>query len=76
MGEKIKDLSTCELKDSKFFIELNHGNKGSGFNIHIQNELIQFLFKDVHFIEFAASTEIARKNYLRLKNKGGNLSNE
>ena len=48
MGEKIKDLSTCELKDSKFFIELNHGNKGSGFNIHIQNELIQFLFSIIN----------------------------
>ena len=70
MGEKIKDLSTCELKDSNFFIELNHGNKGSGFNIHIQNELIQFLFKYVHFIEFASSTAIARKNEINIIYEG------
>lgn len=71
MGEKIKDMGTVDVQDTTLSFEWNCGTKAEAFDIHIQNAYLQFSFKDREFLQFAAATLQAEKNFEQLKQDRG-----
>lgn len=52
MGEKIRNMDSILIGNTKFDIELNHGyTKKNKYSIHIQNEKMRLALNDDDFLE-------------------------
>ena len=51
MGEKVKDLSTYDIKGNKVAIEYNKGWAKNSIDIHIQSDAFRYCCSDQDFME-------------------------
>ena len=69
MGEKIRDIGKLEIGSSRFAIELNEGydKRYSKYDIHIQNDDIQYSLTNAEFVKLAAAFINANEKLKALK---------
>jgi hypothetical protein len=68
MGEKIKTIANCRLKNTNLDIELNKAMTTNGLRyIHIQNDFFRFDFHEKDFINFATRILAAKRRLKVLK---------
>ncbi len=71
MGEKIRDMGSLKIGDTRFAIELNHGyTTRNKYSIHIQNEKMRLALNDEEFLKLCGLILRANSELDYLKSQG------
>lgn len=63
MGEKIRDINSFKIGNTLLKVELNDGYSKdySKYDIHIQNDLVQYCLSDGEFMRLASAIITAKR---------------
>lgn len=63
MGEKIRDINSFKIGNTLLKVELNDGYSKdySKYDIHIQNDLVQYCLSDEEFMKLASAIITAKR---------------
>ena len=63
MGEKIRDINSFKIGNTLLKVELNDGYSKdySKYDIHIQNDLVQYCLSDEEFMRLASAIITAKR---------------